>query len=158
MSVIAAIRPSDWELPLFVHVLGAMGLIGVVLVVAVALGLAWARRGGEDSASLQRLGFRSLLLAAIPGFIVMRIGAQWVESEELGGTDEDPAWIGIGYITSDLGLILMIVAAVLAGLAVRRTRNRGGFGAMGKITTVLVGVILAAYLVAIWAMTAKPGS
>ncbi len=157
MSVIAAIRPSDWELPLFLHVLGAMVLMGGLAVVLIALSLAWSRGRGDDSVSLQRLGFRSLLLAVVPGYIVMRIGAQWVESEELGGTDEDPAWITIGYITAEFGLLLMIVGAVLAGLAVRRARNRGGFGVMAKIAAIIAGVLLAAYIVAVWAMTAKPG-
>ena len=28
MSLLAAIRPDDWNIPLFVHVLGAMVLVG----------------------------------------------------------------------------------------------------------------------------------
>ena len=32
----------------------------------------------------------------------MRIGAQWVESKEhLDDLPDDPAWLGIGYITAD---------------------------------------------------------
>ena len=48
--MLAAIRPTGWDFPLFLHVLGAMILVGG-LVVAVAMQLlAWRRRDPADAA------------------------------------------------------------------------------------------------------------
>src|SRR4029450_7187557 len=84
MSVLAAIRPDDWNLPLFVHILGAMALVGALALVLVAL----AERN-------PRLGYRSLLLGVLPGWIVMRGGAEWIASKG-EGNDIDPAPPGGG--------------------------------------------------------------
>ena len=63
---------------------------------------------------------------ALPGYIVMRIGAQWIYSKE--GWDDlpddaIPAWIGIGYIVADLGALLVLIALIVGGIGVRRPRN-----------------------------------
>ena len=60
---------------------------------------------------------RGLLLGVLPTYLVMRVGAEWVASEEAVG---DPTWVGIGYATADGGLLLAIIAAVLAWRATRR--------------------------------------
>ncbi|MDQ3742179.1 MAG: hypothetical protein M3389_14655, partial [Actinomycetota bacterium] len=59
------------ELPFFLHVLSAMVLVGALLLAVTAL----APSGGGPSL---RLGYRALLMAALPSYIVMRVGAQWV--------------------------------------------------------------------------------
>ena len=74
-SVIAAVRPDSWNFPLLVHVLGAMILVGGRLTGASALAFA------RGDARFLRLGYWALLLVALPGYIVMRIGAQWIYSE-----------------------------------------------------------------------------
>ena len=76
MTVLAAVRPDSWNFPLFLHVLGAMILVGGLLTGAGAL--AFAR--GE--ARLLRLGYRSLLAVSLPGWVLMRIGAEWIYSKE----------------------------------------------------------------------------
>ena len=155
MSVLGAIRPDDWNLPLFLHVLGAMALVGALVLVVASLASA---RGGDSAAGL-RLGYRSLLLVAIPAWIVMRLGAQWIASKE-GFDDVDadqPAWIDIGFTTSEPTLLLLVAATVCAGIAARRARKGGrGFGGVNAAALVLVSVTLLAYVVAIWAMSAKP--
>jgi hypothetical protein len=155
MTLLGTIRPDDWNLPLFLHVLGAMTLVGALVVVVTSLASA---RGGESAAGL-RLGYRSLLLVAIPGWIVMRAGAQWIASKE--GFDEPdveaPAWIDVGFITSEPTLLLLIAATVCAGLAARRARDGGrSFGGLNTAALVLVAITLVAYVVAIWAMSTKP--
>jgi hypothetical protein len=147
--MLAIARPDSWNLPLFVHVAGAMLLVGALVVVLVAS--AGALRRGDGTAALARLSFRSLLLGVLPAYIVMRIGAEWIASEEAVG---DPTWVGIGYATSDGGLLLTIVAIVLAWRAARRGAD--GPGGMGRAVVVLAGLLLLAFLVAVWAMTAKP--
>jgi hypothetical protein len=149
VTVIAAIRPDSWNLPLTLHVLGAMVLVGS-LVLALVMLLA-ARDGGE--ALGVRLGFRTLLLGALPGYIVMRGAAQWIADKEgIDDLKEDPSWVSIGFITSDAGLLLLIVAMVITGLAVRRAQ--AGTGA--RIAAALVALLIVGYAVAIWAMTTKP--
>ena len=109
---IAAIRPDEVNLPLLLHVLGAMVLVGG-LFAAVTLLLASRAVGGETANMLTRLAFRTLLIGVLPAYIVMRVGAQWVESEENIPEEPELAWIGIGYIVADLGAILTIITLIV---------------------------------------------
>jgi hypothetical protein len=113
--------------------------------------IAAAVRRPDDAAELTRLGFRVLLLGVLPADIVMRVGAEWVASRENLG---DSTWIGIGYSTADGGLLLAIVATVLAWRATRRGAD--GPGGLGRAAVVLAGVLLVAYAVTLWAMATKP--
>jgi hypothetical protein len=149
--MLATFRPGDWNLPLLVHVAGAMLLVGG-LVVATAATAAALRGGGDDAAALTRLGFRVLLLGVLPAHVVMRVSAEWVASTEKVG---DATWLDIGYSTADGGLVLTIVATVLAWRATRRGAD--GPGGLGRAIVVLCAVLLVAYAVTLWAMTAKPG-
>jgi hypothetical protein len=153
MSTIALIRPDSWDLPLFVHILGAMILVGALSLSAVSLIAAW--RSG--SAALTKLGFMTLFYGAIPGYIVMRGGAQWIAHKE-GLEDSDLSWIGIGFSVSDAGFVLLLISLVIGGIAVRRI-NRGDGGTpsvSARVATGLISVFLLACLVAVWAMTTKP--
>lgn len=155
MGVLAIVRPNSWEFPLFFHVLGAMTVVGALIAVAVLL--LWTWRTGEAGtvALLTRAAFRTLLFAAVPGYVVMRVFAQWIESKE--DIPDDPSWLGIGYITSDGGFVLLIVTLILVGIGVRRMRTRpGGGGALVRVASVLVSLMVLAYFVAMWAMTTKP--
>jgi hypothetical protein len=161
MTVLGAIRPDDWNLPLFLHVLGAMVLVGSLVLVAVSLSSARVGDSGAarvgDSAGALRLGYRSLLLGVIPSWIVMRVSAQWIASKE--GLDEGdvPGWVDIGFMTSEPTLLLLIAATVCAGIAARRARDGGrGFGGLNTAALVLVAISLLAYVFAIWAMSTKP--
>ena len=69
-------RPDSWNFPLLLHVLGAMVLVGGLLTGAAALALA------RGEARLLRLGYWSLLAVALPGYVAMRIGAEWIFSKE----------------------------------------------------------------------------
>ena len=151
--MLAAIRPDDWNLPLLLHVLGAMILVGAMVTVVVALLLAWRRDLGDGF--LRRLGFWVLLFVGIPAYFLMRVPAQWVASKE-NVDDADFAWIGIGYTIADLGLPLLVIATILAGLSVRSARKGGGGDTLARIANVLSIILVVAYIVAIWAMTTKP--
>jgi uncharacterized membrane protein len=149
---IALVRPDDWNFPLLVHVGGAMLLVGSLVTVAALLLLAW--RGA--SPGLIRLGFRTLLIAALPSYVLMRVGAEWINSKE--NIPDEADWIGIGYITADGGAVFLLISMILAGIAARRAgRQPGAGGTLGRVVTVLTLIVLAAYVVAVWAMTAKPG-
>jgi hypothetical protein len=142
MSVLAAIRPDDWNIALFVHLLGAMALVGSLVLVITQI-----------AADNLRLGFRTLLIAVIPSWIVMRVAAQWIASKEhVDDIDPTPSWVDIGYSTSEGSLLLLLIATVCAGIAARRARG----GGLRTATLVLLAISLVAYGVAIWAMSTKP--
>jgi hypothetical protein len=155
MSLLASLRPTEWDFPLFLHVLGAMVLVGGLVVAVATQFLAWMRRDAADAAAFSRAGFWALLTVALPGWIVMRLGAEWIYSKEGWTGDNDPDWLGIGFTTADGGLIVLLVATILAGLGVRRL-GPGSGTLLGKIALPLATILLIAYLVTVWAMTAKP--
>ncbi len=153
-EIARGIRPDAWDFPLLLHVLGAMLLVGALVLAASALVL--ARRDG--SAALLRLGYRSLLIGALPAWIVMRGAAQWIADEEGLTGDEVPSWVDIGYSTAEPGLLVLLISILLAGLALRRAgRAEGSAGnGLSGVSIALVALLLVAYLVAIWAMTTQP--
>ena len=153
MSTLALMRPDSWNFPLFVHILGAVLFAGVVLTCATILGFA---RG--DSRFL-RFGYWSLLAIALPGYIVLRVGAEWIYSKE--GWDDvpdslRPDWLDIGRIIADAGALLLLIALIVGGVGVYRMRDGKGAGLL-KVTLVLAEVMFLASVVAVWAMAAKPG-
>ena len=149
--MIALVRPDAWNFPLLLHVFGAMVLVGALVLAGSALVLAWR----DGNPVLVRLGYRSLLLGALPAWVLMRAGAGWIASKE-GYTDSNATWIGIGQSSADLGLLLILVSTLLAGLAVRRIRRSSVPGPMARAPAGLVSLLLVVYLVAIWAMTTRP--
>jgi hypothetical protein len=153
IGLIATIRPDSWNFPLLVHAFGALLLVGGLVTGGTALVYGWR----DATARLLRLGYFTLLAVALPGYIVMRVGAEWIFNKEgWDDVDDEPAWLGIGYITADGGALLLLIALIVGGIGVRRLRNGGGAGLL-KASTVLALVALAAYVVAVWAMAGKPG-
>ena len=151
MTILATIRPDDVNVALVVHVLGAMVLVGGLITTVSAAALGWR---GELGAL--RLSYWTLLAVALPGWLVMRIGAQWVYAKEnWDDVPEEPAWLGIGYVTADVAVPIFVIALVLGGIGLRRSRAGGGTGLL-KASAVLAAILLAAYLVAVWAMGGKP--
>ena len=149
-SILAAVRPDSWNFPLFVHVFGAMILVGGLLTGASTI--LYAR----GDVRFLRLGYWTLLAVALPGYVVMRIGAQWIYSRSIyDDLPEDPTWIGIGFIVADLGALLTLVALILGGIGVSRLNKGGGQGLL-KAAMVIAWLVLAAALVAVWAMAGKP--
>jgi hypothetical protein len=152
MDLLGAVRPDDQNLPLFLHVLGAMLLVGATLSSASLLAFA------RGDARLLRLGYWTLVLVALPSLVVTRAAGEWLGTKQ-GWWDEgvpDQAWLGIGFIATDLGGVLMLAALVLGGVGVRRLRTGRGTRLL-TATMVITVVLLAAYVVAAWAMAGKPG-
>lgn len=148
----AAVRPDSWNFPLLLHVLGAMVLVALLAVAAVLLSAALR---SDDRAAALRLAFRTLLIGAIPAYLVMRVGAEWVASKE-SLEDADFAWINIGYSVADGGLLVLIVMTVLAGLASRRAKRGDAPSGLVRWANGLALLLIVAYAVALWAMAAKP--
>lgn len=148
MNLLATIRPTAWDLPLFLHVLGAMTLVG-----AAAMGVMTALVSGPPPIPVwtRRLSFRTLLIAALPAFVVMRIGAEWMRINEFGSSGLNPHWLIVGYTAADGGGVLLIVGIVIAWLASRRGSPR-----LATAAALIVGLALVGWIITVWAMGAKP--
>ncbi|MDX6594452.1 MAG: hypothetical protein QOJ13_3648 [Gaiellales bacterium] len=156
--ILAAFRPDSADLPLLLHVAGALLLVGAMVAATACLLLAWRARDPGDTAGLTRLGWRTILYGVLPSFILMRGAGQWVASEEgLDGEDVSLDWLDIGFLVGDGGLLLLVITMILVGITARRQgRTPGRLGIGGRIGTVLAVILLAALLLAVWAMSAKP--
>jgi hypothetical protein len=147
MSVADFSRPF-W--PLFLHVLGAMTTVGGILTVVVLSYVAWNR---PDAAFLRRATFATLI-ATIPFYILLRVFAEVMYSDEkdaFGGND--PTWVGIGYITSDAGFLLLLITIGL-GFWWKRSQKP----VAGRIVAVLSTLLLLLLTVAMLAMSGKWGN
>jgi len=141
-------RPDSWNFPLLLHIVGAAVMFGAVAAAVVSTLV--ADRVAEPD-FMRRLAFRSLLFLGLPAYIVMRIGAQWLYSKGYDELEEDPAWLSIGFIIADLGLLIFLIALVLTGIASWKRKS-----GLGKAAGLLGALLLVAMVVAVWAMGAKP--
>jgi hypothetical protein len=133
--------------PLFLHVLGAMTLVGGMLAVLVVTVTAWRR---PETVSLRRAALLTLLVVAIPAWVVMRVGAQWIYSNEGFSGHDDPTWVGIGFIVADLGLVVLLVTSGIAFWW-----DRAGNSVAGRLVGGLSGLYLVLLAVAWLAMSGK---
>jgi hypothetical protein len=148
--MLAAIRPDSWNFPLFLHVFGAIALFGGTASVA-ALGFA-AQRRRDHAGVLARVGAWSWVFVVVPGWILMRAGAQWILSKEYPDSDKAPGWVDVGFIVSEPGAILLLVLGSLLWLSARRQ----GAGRAGAVMPWLAAIYVLALGAAMFAMSAKP--
>jgi hypothetical protein len=151
MNVFAIIRPDSWNWALLLHVVGAMILVGALLTAGTASMM--MRR--DATGTLAVFSYRMLLWVGLPGLILMRVGAGWIYDKEGYSGDNDPTWLGIGFTTADGGAFLLIIALILGGIGLRRFRRDGGDGLL-RAAGIIALVLLAAYVITVWAMAGKP--
>ena len=145
--MIAYSRPF---LPLFLHVLGAMTTVGAIFTAALLSYAAWNR---AEASFLRRATFIALI-TAIPFYILLRVFAEVMYSDEkdaFGG--DDPTWVGIGYLTSDAGILLLLIT-----IGVAFWWKRSSKPVAGRIVAVLTSILLVLLTVAMLAMSGKWGS
>ena len=151
--MLAIVRPSDWNLPLFLHIGGAMFLVASLIVALYAVRVARAR---GDQPAAQFLA-RVLLWVTLPSYLVMRIFAQVIADKE--NLDKaNPTWLGIGFSVSDAGFVFLLAVLIMTGRVARRSKQGTSVAGSGQLraTGIIAGLLIAAYVVAIWAMTTKP--
>ena len=149
--------PSSWNVPLLVHVAGAMILVGGVLAAVAALVSA---HGDERRL---RLGYYSLLFVAFPGLILTKMGATAIWSKYSGHSffrsafpaKDDPHWIQIGGTALDMGGGALVLALILGWFGLKRLDTKRGQQMMKLVMIISIG-LLAAYVLAIWAMGTRP--
>ncbi len=144
--MLATIRPDSWNLPLFLHVLGAMLLFGTTAATATLSLAAWR----SNRELLLGATLRTLLIGVLPAWLLTRAAAQWILDKWNFGDDE-PGWVGVGFLVTEPGLVILLLMTLFAWLA----RRRGG-GWPIRAVAVLALVYIAALAVAWWAMSAKP--
>jgi hypothetical protein len=157
--MLAAIRPDEWNFPLLLHVLGASILLGAVITALTAQLLSWSRRTPADVVPFARISFRTLLFVAIPAWFLMRIAGEWIASREgLNDLDDPPGWLDIGYIVGDASGLFLLISVILAWLGARNlVRSNGERGAtLVRVATILVVLLVIAFVITTWAMAAKP--
>ena len=107
--MIAAVRPTSWDLPLFLHVAGAMTLVGAVGTTLV-LAFAGVRHPGERV--LARGAFFE------PARHLARVGRdagrRRVDVSKEHFTGHDDTWLGIGFAAADAGLIILPIGIGIA--------------------------------------------
>lgn len=153
-DVLAAIRPGEQDFALLLHLVGAVVVFGALLASATSIVLA------RGEIRLLRLGYFSLLLVALPGWILMRVAGEWLYRlqhwQDLPAQFDEPRWLSIGFVVADWGGLLFLVSLALGGAGLYRLRQgKGGAGPL-QVTTVITIVLILAYAVAVWAMTGKP--
>jgi hypothetical protein len=146
--MLATIRPHSWDLPLYLHVLGAMVLFGATGAVAL---LAWAGGRGVHRAALARGALGTLLLCALPAWVLLFVfGSVTKSKEHLPSSGVN--WVDVPVTIAGAGLVVLLVASGAAFAWSRRPD--------GRWQPRTVGLLSAAYLVALaaawWIMTAKP--
>ena len=67
-----------------------------------------------------------------------------------GLDDNPPGWVGVGFLVSDAGIMVLLVLTLLGWLGLRRPRAGVWFAGLAAIYLVALGV-------AVFAMSAKPG-
>jgi hypothetical protein len=147
--MLAIVRPDSWNLPLFLHILGATVLFGTIATVAIT-GFASRTHAGYEGL-LARVAARTFLFGVIPSFILMRGGAQWIVGKEYPGSAKTPGWVDVGFVVTEPGAILLLITGILIWISVRRGR-----------LLLAVPILAALYVVALgvaWvAMSGKPGA
>ena len=154
--MLAIIRPDSWNVPLFFHIAGATLLVGSLVVALYSVQIARAR-GDQPAAQFVA---RVLLWVTLPSFLVMRIAAQSIYDKEFGNSSgSDPTWVGFGFSISDAGFLLLLAVLIMTGLVARRAKRGDSVAGSGQLraTGIIAGLLLVLYVVAIWAMTTKPG-
>ena len=151
MSLLAALRPDGVDFALFMHVLGAMVLVGSLVLAGVVLA------GAKGAAAPTRTAYKVLLIATLPAWLVTRVFAQIVLDKPYYEPFEEQAWVGIGFISTEPMLVLLIAAIVAAGVGSRKAlRENVPVGPAGSVAAVLTWLLVVVYLVTVWAMTTKP--
>ena len=93
----------------------------------------------------------TLLIVAIPAWIVMRVGAEWIYANEFGSSSaNNPTWVGIGFVVADAGLLVLLVTSGFAFWW-----NRAGTQLAGRLVGGLTGLYLVLLAVAWLAMSGK---
>lgn len=152
--MLALVRDGAWEWSLLFHVLGALLLTGSLVLVTILAVVGRRHTEAEGTLAWRRYTFRTLLFLVVPSYLLMRIAAEWVRSED--AFPDDQAWVGVGYVVTDVGLLLLLALLAAAWWSTRQARRGVASRVAPRIVMTIAPFYLVALLVAVWAMSAKP--
>jgi hypothetical protein len=136
------VRP---HVQLFLHIAGAIALFGATATVAT---IGFAARRRAEQVQLARGALGTLLVVAIPAWVVMLVFGSWTKSKEgLPGTLD---WIRVGSAISTAGIVFLLVATGVAYSWSRRP---------SRWQPLAIAALASAYLLALgvawWVMSTK---
>ena len=146
--MLAFVRPHAWDLPLFLHILGATMLFGALGTVAV---LAAVARRRPERERLARATFGTLLAVAVPAWVLMYTTGAWTKSKE--HLPNSVNWVQVPRTIGDTGFVVLLLVTGIAFSWSRRPKS----GWQAPALVVLSALYIGALGVAWWVMTAKPG-
>ena len=146
MIGLGAIRPGEWDVPLFLHVFGALALIGTLALTSTFL-FAAARDG--STANL-RLALRSLTLGVIPAYLVLRSAPNGSPTRRATptSTSRRPGSAS-ATCAADLGFLLIVISSLLGWFALPPGRVADGEDARQavegrRVASILIALLLVA--------------
>ena len=134
------------ETQTFLHVLGAITLFGATSAVAV---LALFGRNRDEQLPLARASFFTLLVLAIPAWVVTLAFGYWTESEL--NLPDGIGWVELGAGVADAGLLVLLAGGALNYAWIRRPAGGWQATALGWLAFAYVLALAVAW----WAMSAK---
>ncbi len=146
--MLAVVRPDAWNLPLFLHILGATTLFGATLAVAVLASAAGRSAAREQ---LARASFGTLLLVAVPGWVALNAAGEWTKSKE--ALPDGVNWVEVPRAIGSVGIVAILAMTGVA-FSWKRKPESGG---RPRALQIVAALYIAALAVAWWVMTAKPG-
>jgi len=152
--MIAAIRPTDWNWLLLAHLAAAFVLVAG-LIVAVLVSLVAQRQAQSDHVPLLRaIAFRTTLVLALPGFILVHVFGAMLADREYG--DAAPGWLDSAFAITTIATIAALLLLALQFWVLRRVRAGHLGGWQAGLATYLAPVVLAAMVVVLVLMAGKP--
>jgi hypothetical protein len=145
--MIAFVRPDSWNVPLFLHIFGAIALFGAM---GTALTLAWAGRRAGSPSVLAHGAFGTLLLVALPAWLLMFVFGSVTESRE--HLPDGVNWVEVPSMIASVGLLVLLAAT---GAAFSWRRSPAGIW-QPRALAVLSAAYIATLALAWWVMTTKP--
>jgi hypothetical protein len=152
--MLAAIRPTDWNWLLLLHLaFGFLAFGGALAVTTVSV--AAARRAWPDQVPLLRaIAFRTNLVVVVPAFIGLHVFGGWLSDREYHG--HEPDWLSIGFAITSAATVLAVLLIFVQFWVLRRTRAGELGGWQAQVANYVPGLVLAALITVIVLMAGKP--
>jgi hypothetical protein len=153
--MLAAIRPDDWNWLLMFHLLAAFTLVGGVLTVVLTSLAAGRSTDPEHVPLLRAIAFRTNLVVVLPAFIAVQAFGDVLSNREYHG--HEPDWLSIGFLLTDIALIVGGVLLTLLQFWVLRRVRAGELGGWpAELATYVPALVLATLVTVIVLMAGKP--
>jgi hypothetical protein len=152
MTMLASIRPDDWNWLLLGHLLGVAALFASLVIVFAASAVTRAV-AGADAVRVRGLVLRTIAYLAWPGFLVtIGLGHALQSKEDASGT-----WLDVSANLGEVaGFVGLGILTYLANVALRRARSGRDATTAVAASAIVAPVLIVIFVVALFLMTGKP--